>query len=841
MAQEGRSRSRARGHELRAAVTRIRDGTPKAVRFGKHPAPNTSLGDMGVAVRVAEREDSVVVIPVEPEQIAGIDPTTIKVFRVDERRRAYRLIWRSGYNEAFGYAWAKTRREGTYVAVGLPRDRLVQEAIRALAVRRRAEDADDGDFEKLGPELIEVLRTVTGEQAAELRAFIATLEVKHALGGVPMADLQFGEGGHIIGLKLPGNATVGQFNERVENLRVPLDGLPEEQLIFPPEVIRDGSPPWDSRPADRPWEGIPPDLLDNIVDRKLSDWLFDRISLCWLLSRNWWMYHRDARHTGQVSCSDINSGNVSRMRLLRTVPVDGTVVTIPTIVYGKVYVGTAGYGTNAGTLYKIDLATGTVDGTFATTGNAFYPYDGIGSSPAVVGGRIYFTAVHGKVYCVDAATMMSVWTTNLKYADAAHNQPVTNPQADSWTSPLVVNGRVYVGAGEGEASAFTPGFIYCLDAATGNVLWLFCTNQFQAGVDNSANVIPTSVVGLSPLPSMFSTAAPTSWWGASPWSSCAYDRDLNRIYIGTGNPKPDVPLALPDPSYASGVLSLDATTGAFKAFFQPAASDSYRPGDFDVDVPAAPTIVDRGGGDRAIAIGSKNGSFFLLHPDTLAVLARRQLLPRNAATGAAISTVDPTGGTGENKWGVLGTAAIHSGTGKLFVGLGGYVGIDDYRMTPFVRALDWNTLADAWPTTTDTVAGTPVVRYSIARPPLYTTPLEGGLSSPAVVNDVVFVSTSKTGMYALDVDTGLCLWAAPGMPIVSGWPDYSLGPAVYGNYVVVGAANQINIYRLRTWFLPPIVLDPWWQRYIRWPIPWPPPPPPWDSREPIEVGPALDR
>jgi hypothetical protein len=259
-------------------------------------------------------------------------------------------------------------------------------------------------------------------------------------------------------------------------------------------------------------------------------------------------------------------------------------------------------------------------------------------------------------------------------------------------------------------------------------------------------------------------------------------------------------------------------------------------------VPAAPMIFRRGT-DRVVCIGSKNGSFFLLDPVNLNVLARRQLLPKDAATNATIDTVDPhMGFVSENKWGVLGTATVHPGRTRLFVGLGGYQGIDDYRVTPFVRALDWNTLSDAWPTTNDVVGPNTVTRYSSARPPLYTTPGEAGLSSPAVVNDVLFVSTSKTALYALSVDNGFCLWQAPGMPF-GGWPNFCLGPAVYGNWVVVGAASKVLIYHLprrRPW--PPWWWDDswWWQlrevaRPMPLPWPWPPPPPP-DPFGPRAIG-----
>jgi len=74
---------------------------------------------------------------------------------------------------------------------------------------------------------------------------------------------------------------------------------------------------------------------------------------------------------------------------------------------------------------------------------------------------------------------------------------------------------------------------------------------------------------------------------------------------------------------------------------------------------------------------------------------------------------------------------------------------------------------------------------------------EAGLSSPAVVNDVVFVSTSKPALYALDATRGHCLWSAPSIPVGNPRePTFALGPAIYGNYVVMGAWNNVYIYRL---------------------------------------------
>jgi hypothetical protein len=95
-----------------------------------------------------------------------------------------------------------------------------------------------------------------------------------------------------------------------------------------------------------------------------------------------------------------------------------------------------------------------------------------------------------------------------------------------------------------------------------------------------------------------------------------------------------------------------------------------------------------------------------------------------------------------------------------------------------------------------------------------------------IVADVVFVATSpppfssdRANLYALSVQDGHCLWSAGGLAVAS----FSLGPAVYRNYVVVGAGNRVYIYRLGPNWLFPLLREqadfgPW--------EPWPPGPPP---------------
>jgi hypothetical protein len=216
------------------------------------------------------------------------------------------------------------------------------------------------------------------------------------------------------------------------------------------------------------------------------------------------------------------------------------------------------------------------------------------------------------------------------------------------------------------------------------------------------------------------------------------------------------------------------------------------------------------GSRRVVGVGCKNGSFHVLDADTLAPIKWRQLLPKYN-DGSQIPTVDPHPDEvqantsvqnprignrqsdvddSENYSGIYSTAAIHPGSRKIFVGIGGNnyhsvaAGIDTPN-TPFMRALDYDTLADAWPVDT----GNPP-RYTKATPPMFTNSSESGLSSPAVVNDVVFMATTYVSLYAFSVADGTVLFEdrlGEQTGGFNGGYGYCMGPAVCGNYVVAGA------------------------------------------------------
>ncbi len=564
--------------------------------------------------------------------------------------------------------------------------------------------------------------------------------------------------------------------------------------------------------------------------------------------QDWWMYHKDPAHTGFVGLQEsrIHAGNVAdHLKQKFELELDGPVLSVPAVVQGFVYVGIANSrlaeGGNGGTLYKISLDSGAIAAHYTwhtpVDQRDSHGFTGMGCTPAVKDGRVIFSAFDGKVFCLCADDLSEQWVLNLRFPDPAHGQPVDNsggislegyPPAAGWSSPVIVGERAYVGFGEGE-NPYAWSFVYAIDVTTGNVDWLFCTNQFRTGEANRPNVIPLGALpkGERPPPKYRVFDGQPITMGCSVWSSIAYDAQSGWLICATGNAVPDGPL--PSLGYSNGLLALDAKTGEFRGFWQVPAYSNYRPSDFDVDIGGSPVIFTRNA-DRArqtIAVACKNGAFFLVNLENLAPVAWRQMLPYTN-DGLQIPTVDahPPGSEpnprltnaqsnatqGENYYGSYSTPAVQPTHQQVFVGVGGNnyhtgdAGID-FETTPFLRALSWSNVADAWPLDD----GDPQ-RYAQSKPPMYTNPGEGALSAPAVANDVVFCSTNRVALYAFSTADGTPLWSDVLGEQTGGYQGgygYCMGPALYGDYVVAGAliygrkGGLLRIYQLQDAAPPP--------------------------------------
>jgi outer membrane protein assembly factor BamB len=575
-------------------------------------------------------------------------------------------------------------------------------------------------------------------------------------------------------------------------------------------------------------------------------------------NKNWSMYHGDYTHGGNAGIyNPLKSSNVNDkdFGLIHSINTPGSILSVPAIVDGYIYVGLANSreakGSNGGTIQKYKIDTGKLEGEFTwsidVVDRDIHGFTGMGCTPTVINGMLYFIGFDAKVYCLDTETLTQQWVIDLRYADPNHNQPITNTigmetgfaPVEGWSSPTVVmiggKPKVFVGIGEGE-NPYAHSFIYSLDGETGDVDWIYSTGQFEAGKVNAVNEIPEEVL-LGDVPAMFTVfKGPLVTLGCSVWSSIAYDEETGNLYASTGQPAsaviPDIDLGLPTIGWSSGILALNATTGEHVAFTQMPAETSYRTTDLDVDIGSAPTIYTlpvsptNPTARRVIGVGCKNGGFMVCDLPNLELINSVCLLPFYK-NGEQIPTVDPhpipskaddlnpattneesNANYNENYSGPFNTAAIDPITGVLFVGIGGpnyhnaSPGID-HTSTPFMKAIKWDTLEDAWPM--DDSFDPP--RYKNVGESMYSSAGESGLSSPAVANDVVFVTTSKISIYAFNVADGSLLWSAPmGSPTdgLNGGYGYCMGPAIWGEYVVAGSLIQgleggvLNIYGLKS-------------------------------------------
>ena len=228
------------------------------------------------------------------------------------------------------------------------------------------------------------------------------------------------------------------------------------------------------------------------------------------------MYHGDPAHTGYVgSGSAITADAIKNKRFetLHTLTMfGGPILSVPAVSEGFVYVGLANSrdvaGEIGGTLLKVELQSGKIVNKFtwkiALNERDTHGFCGMGSTPSVINGRVYFVGFNAKLYCLNAADLTLRWVTDLRNRDLAHNQPVQtfdpigdpfteDPPAAGWSAPLVVGNRIYLGIGEGENPNLNS-FVFCLDADSGNVVWIFCTNQYGCDHINRPNELPEKVV-----------------------------------------------------------------------------------------------------------------------------------------------------------------------------------------------------------------------------------------------------------------------------------------------------------------------------------------------------------
>jgi eukaryotic-like serine/threonine-protein kinase len=175
------------------------------------------------------------------------------------------------------------------------------------------------------------------------------------------------------------------------------------------------------------------------------------------------MFRGDATHSGSYA------GSAPRRfhRIKWKFPTGDRIVSSPVIDGRRIY-----FGGDDGNIYAVDAETGHQIWKRPTGGP-------VSSTPAIAAGVVYATSYDGKLYALNVETGAAKW----KFATGGERrfeakgihgfEPKTQTIADPFdiflSSPVVAQGAVYFGSGDGN--------LYAVDAASGELRWKFKTGD----------------------------------------------------------------------------------------------------------------------------------------------------------------------------------------------------------------------------------------------------------------------------------------------------------------------------------------------------------------------------
>jgi len=451
--------------------------------------------------------------------------------------------------------------------------------------------------------------------------------------------------------------------------------------------------------------------------------------------------------------SAITSANVSKLGVAWTVPLtmntthtDGAYATTPVIVNGVVYVQDLDSD-----VFAISLATGKVLWT--------HDYDSPNGGPDgvnVVGGVVYAATATSGV-ALDAATGAQLWSRTL----------IGNDHEGIAMAPGFDNGTVYVSTVPANVTtvygAGGQGILWALNAKTGAPEWSW--NQDQ---------------------NLWGNPGVNS--GAGLWYTPSFDAQGN-IYLGIANPAPifgtkSYPLgsSRPGPNlYTDSVVKL-SPAGKLLWYYQLTPHDLY---DWDLQNPPVLTTAN---GRPVVIAGGKAGIMIELDAQTGKLLWQRPVGGHDGHENDGLLTEHATPTSHDplpaqyclepSLYGGMLTQLASNGSTT-------FAAVNDFALpaspTGFTGSVAsqvqafYNSVGEMVAVNQDT--GTVI----------WDTPLPSSpFGAATVTNDVVFTTTFKGDLYALDATSGAILFKTP-MSAGTNAPV-----AVDGDYVIAGAGSGLS-------------------------------------------------
>ena len=295
--------------------------------------------------------------------------------------------------------------------------------------------------------------------------------------------------------------------------------------------------------------------------------------------QNWLTYWGDYQGTHYSALGQITTANVKNLQTkwAAQMPGDAVLQSTPIVVDGVLYTSAM-----PGQVFAFDARTGLEIWRYERKQKVVNPFESNRSNRgvAVLGNRVFVGTLDAALVALDARTGLPLWEAQL--ASTMEGYSVT-------AAPLVVKDKVIVGVAGGEHGI--RGFLDAYDPKTGKRLWRFYT---------------------TPGPGEFGTETwkGDSWkrGGAGTWLTGSYDPELDTLYWTTGNPGPDMDgeVRKGDNLFSCSVVALNPDNGARKWHYQFTPNDTH-----DWDANQDVILVNRGA-QKLLVQTNRNGMFYVL-------------------------------------------------------------------------------------------------------------------------------------------------------------------------------------------------------------------------------------
>ncbi len=305
------------------------------------------------------------------------------------------------------------------------------------------------------------------------------------------------------------------------------------------------------------------------------------------IGANWTSYNGDYTGRRFSSLSQINTGNVARLRAAWVFHSSNSasMEVTPLVFKGVMYV------TSANDAFALDARTGRQLWHHERSVTSGLIDDASAHHNRGVGlwhDRVFMQTDNAHLLCLDARSGRLLW--DVAYAEGSKNYGATS-------APLVVKDEVVVGTSGGDDGV--RGFVAAFDVLSGKMKWRFWTIPAPGEFGSSSWPGNSYLLG-----------------GGTTWMPGTYDPEVNTIYWCTSNPSPDfLGNGRPgDDLYTDSVLALDPDTGKLKWYFQFTPHDLY-----DYDATETPVLVDAveaGLSQKLLVQANRNGFLYVLDRET---------------------------------------------------------------------------------------------------------------------------------------------------------------------------------------------------------------------------------